>query len=67
MVAAEGEAEMEKRTHADSVTAEDFGGYENPYAITIDIELERRKLNAEVLESIFKEYGTAEARETPSK
>lgn len=29
--------------------------------------LERRKLNAEVLENIFKEYGTAEARETPSK
>lgn len=50
IAASETPAEAEKRTHADSVTAEDFGGYENPYAITIDVEQERRKLKEQAAE-----------------
>lgn len=29
--------------HADSVSFEDFGGYQNPYSNTIDVEKEKRK------------------------
>ena len=36
--------ETEPRTHADSVSFDDFGGYQNPYSNTIDVEKEKRKL-----------------------
>ena len=29
--------------HSDSIGMEDFGGYQNPYSATVDVEKEKRK------------------------